>query len=138
MDRCPKDEPTAKSLVCKKNSSHSQEKLEKPVGGGWHPPPWSKGPFTRSDFKDTILGSENWKQAFRRFGFCGENVTGISRKICRHVFHLSRGVSDENRACSISIHFLTIIHPSVSEGHFQCVHTIRFSEPTKSDRLNGP
>ena len=31
----------------------------------------------------------------------------------------------------------------VSEGHFQCVHTIRFSEPTKvgslkTDRVNGP
>ena len=32
---------------------------------------------------------------------------------------------------------------SVSEGHFQCVHMIRFSEPTnigslKTDRVNGP
>ena len=31
----------------------------------------------------------------------------------------------------------------VSEGHFQCVHTIRFAEPTKigslkTDRVNGP
>ena len=31
----------------------------------------------------------------------------------------------------------------MSEGHFQCVHTIRFSEPTKigsleTDRVNGP
>ena len=31
----------------------------------------------------------------------------------------------------------------VSEGHFQCVHTIQFSEPTKigslkTDRVNGP
>ena len=31
----------------------------------------------------------------------------------------------------------------VSEGHFQCVNTIRFSEPTKigslkADRVNGP
>ena len=31
----------------------------------------------------------------------------------------------------------------VLEGHFQCVHTIRFSEPTKigslkTDRVNGP
>ena len=34
MDRCPKDEPAAKNLVCKKNSSHSQEKLE-----NLHPPP---------------------------------------------------------------------------------------------------
>ena len=28
-----------------------------------------KGPFTRSDFKDPILGSENWKQVFRRSDF---------------------------------------------------------------------
>ena len=31
----------------------------------------------------------------------------------------------------------------MSEGHFQCVHTIRFSEPRKvgslkTDRVNGP
>ena len=34
MDRCPKDGPTAKNLACKESSSHSREKLEKPVGGG--------------------------------------------------------------------------------------------------------
>ena len=34
MDRCSKDEPAAKNLVYKKSSSHSREKLEKPVGGG--------------------------------------------------------------------------------------------------------
>ena len=41
MDGCPKDEPTAKNLVCKKSSSLSREKLEKPVGrgGGGHPHP---------------------------------------------------------------------------------------------------
>ena len=39
MERCPKDEPTAKNLVCKKSSSHFLEKLGKPVGGMWHPPP---------------------------------------------------------------------------------------------------
>ena len=31
MDRCPKNDPAAKSLVCKKRSSHLREKLEKPV-----------------------------------------------------------------------------------------------------------
>ena len=31
MDRCPKNDLTAKSLVCKKSSSHLREKLEKPV-----------------------------------------------------------------------------------------------------------
>ena len=41
MDRCPKDEPTAKNLVCPKSSSHSREKLENPVGVGvaFTPPP---------------------------------------------------------------------------------------------------
>ena len=38
MDRCPKDELTTKNLVWNKSSSHSREKLEKPVGGrGWPP-----------------------------------------------------------------------------------------------------
>ena len=33
MDRCPKDEPTAKNLVWSKSSAHFGEKLEKPVWG---------------------------------------------------------------------------------------------------------
>ena len=33
MDRYPKDEATTENFVRNKNSSHSQEKLEKPVGG---------------------------------------------------------------------------------------------------------
>ena len=36
IDRCPKDGYTAENLASKKSSSHSQEKLEKPVGG-WNP-----------------------------------------------------------------------------------------------------
>ena len=42
LDRCRKDEATAKNFVWCKSSSHSQEKLEKPVGGGLgggHPSP---------------------------------------------------------------------------------------------------
>ena len=38
-DRCPKDEPKAKNLVCKKALHILREKLEKPVEG-WHPSPW--------------------------------------------------------------------------------------------------
>ena len=43
MDRYPKVEARAKNFVWNKSSSHSQEKLEKPVwggggGGGWIPP----------------------------------------------------------------------------------------------------
>ena len=37
MDRCPKDEPAAKNLVCKKSFTRSREKLDKP--GDIHPPP---------------------------------------------------------------------------------------------------
>ena len=36
MDRCPKDVATAKKFVYNKIFSHSQEKFEKPVGGGIH------------------------------------------------------------------------------------------------------
>ena len=40
MDRYSKDEPTAKNLVLKKDSSHYKEKIEKPLWGrGIHPPP---------------------------------------------------------------------------------------------------
>ena len=39
MDRCPKDEPTAKNLVCIKSSSHSREKLENLLGLAFTPPP---------------------------------------------------------------------------------------------------
>ena len=39
MDRCPKDETTAKNFVWNKSSSHFQEKLGKPLGGGIHQPP---------------------------------------------------------------------------------------------------
>ena len=39
MDRCLKDEPTGKNLVCKESSCISEKKLENPVEGGWHPPP---------------------------------------------------------------------------------------------------
>ena len=50
---------------------------------------------------------------------------------------------NENRACSIFIRFFSKLRIRVSEGHFRCVHTIRFSEPTKigslkTDRVNGP
>ena len=38
MDRYPKDEATTKNFVWNESSSHSQEKLEKPVEG-WMPPP---------------------------------------------------------------------------------------------------
>ena len=41
-----------------------------------------KGPFTRSDFKDPILSSENWTQAFRWCDFKVELVVMDSVIIC--------------------------------------------------------
>ena len=43
MDRCPKDEPTGKNLVCKKALPISEKNWKNLLGGGgkWHPlPPW--------------------------------------------------------------------------------------------------
>ena len=134
-----------------------------------------KGPFTRSDFKDPILGSENWKQAFRlsdvpisRFRFCGENV-GRSFVTCSHdpIFRTDKESSiwrqNDHRdimqnlsapfifqeKCGMKIEHVIFTFAfsklwiRVSESHFQCVYTIRFSEPTKigflkTDRVNGP
>ena len=42
----------------------------------------SKGPLTRSDFKDPILGSENWKQAFIRSDFKVPLLWSF--KVCSH------------------------------------------------------
>ena len=39
MDRCPKDEPTGKNLVCKKSSSISEKNWKNLLGGDIHPPP---------------------------------------------------------------------------------------------------
>ena len=161
------------------------------------------------------LGSRRSDGPISRFRFCGENV-GSSFVVCPHdpIFRTDKEssiwrqndhrdimqnlsapfifrVSDENRACSISIRFFklrlqlhgAIYRPDsfvlmlrycanlkairyestslnrivadkshsvivalrirVSEGHFQCVQTIRFSEQTKigflkTDRVNGP
>ena len=115
------------------------------------------------------IGSRRSDGLISRFRFCGENV-GRSFVVCSHdpifrankessiwhqnvlsqgyhakfvgTFRLSGRMSDENRACSISIRFFSKLRIRVSEGHFQCVHTIRFSEPTKirslkTDRVNG-
>ena len=110
------------------------------------------------------IGSRHSDGPISRFRFCGEDV-GRSFAVCLHDlffrtnkessiwrqndhakfvggFHLSRRVSDENRACSISTRVLKLrIH--ILEGHFRSVNTIRFSQPTKigflkTDRVNGP
>ena len=106
-----------------------------------------KQTFTRSDFKVPFLWWEcrkvicsvftrsdfhNWQ---RIFNLAPKRSQGYHAK-CVGVFHLSRRVLDENRACSISIRF-SKLRIRVSEGHFQCVHTIRFSEPTKIGSLKN-
>ena len=109
-------------------------------------------------------GSRHSDGPISRFRFCGENV-GRSFVVCSHdpffrtnkessiwrqndhaklvgAFHLSRRVSDENRACSISIRFLKITDPFDGRPFLMCSHD-PFSEPTKigslkTDRVNGP
>ena len=78
MDRCPKDDPTAKNLVCKESSSHSREKLEKYLlgrggGGGGINPPGSRRVNALS--KQVIfLGDFNSKD--KQFGCLKRNKSG--------------------------------------------------------------
>ena len=87
----------------------------------------SHDPFLRIQFLVPKTGSRRSDGPISRFRFSGENV-GRSFAVCSHdpffrtkkessiwrqndhakifsAFHLSRRVSDENRACSISIRF---------------------------------
>ena len=122
-----------------------------------------KGPFTRSVFKDPIFGPKNWKQAFRQSHFkvlfCGENV-GSSFLLCSHdpffrtnkessiwrqnkhakfvgAFHLSRKVSDENRACSISTLFFKITDPFDGRLFLMCSHDPFFGTNKNRILKNG-
>ena len=57
-------------------------------------------------------------------------------------FHLSRRVSDENRACSISIRFFKITDPFDGRSFLMCSHDPFFgtnkNRSLKTDRVNGP
>ena len=119
-----------------------------------------KGPFTRSDFKDPVLGSKIGSRRsdgpISRFRFCGENV-GRSFVTCSHD-QISRTYKDSSIwrqndyrdiMQNLSAPFIFqeksqmkiehVLFPfvlselliRVLEGHFQSVHTIRISEPTK-------
>ena len=89
-------------------------------------------------------GSRHSDGSISRSRFCGENV-GRSFVVCSHdpffrtnkessiwhqndhakfvsAFHLSRRVSDENRACSISIHFFKITDPFDGRSFLLCSH----------------
>ena len=96
--------------------------------------------FQGSDFWFHKTGSRRSDHPISRFRFCNENV-GRSFVVCSHdlffkiikessiwrtndhakfvdAFHLSRRVSDENRACSISICFFFKLRIHLMEGHF--------------------
>ena len=108
----------------------------------------TKGPFTRSVFKDRIwvpkTGSRRSDGTISRFRFCGENV-GRSFVVCLHdpffrtnkessiwrqndhtkfvgAFYLSRRVSDQNRASSIFIRFFKITDPFDGRSFLMCSH----------------
>ena len=89
-------------------------------------------------------GSRRSDGPISRFHFCGENV-GRSFVVCSHdpffrtdkessiwcqndhadfvnAFHLPRRVSDENRACSISISFFKITDPFDGRSFLMCSH----------------
>ena len=123
----------------------------------------SHDPFLRIRFLVPKIGSRRSDGPISRFRFCGDNV-GRSFVVCSHdpffrtnkesstwrqndhakfigAFHLSRRVSDENRACSISFRFFTVMDPCDGRSLLMC--SCRFSEPTKigflrMDRVNGP
>ena len=125
----------------------------------------SHDPFLRIRFLVPKIGSRRSDGPISRFRLCGENV-GRSFVVCSHdpffrtnkessiwrqndhakfavIFHLSRRVSDENRACSISIRFFfKITDPCDGRSFLMCSHD-PFSEPTKigsleTDRTNEP
>ena len=128
----------------------------------------SQDPILRIRFLVPEIGSRCSDGPISRFRFCGGNV-GRSFVVCSHdpIFRTDKESSvwrQNNQRdimqnlsapfvfqeeCRMKIEH--VLFPSVSsnlrihvlEGHFQCVHTIRFSEPTKigslkTDRVNGP
>ena len=113
----------------------------------------------------TKIGSRRSDSPISRFRFCDENV-GRSFVVCSHdpIFGTDKESSiwrqNYHRDIMQNLPFIFqeecrtkiehVLSPSVFsklgirvlEGHFQCVHTIRFSEPTrirslKTDRVNG-
>ena len=79
--------------------------------------------FFRTDKKSSIWRQDNHA-----------NIVGA--------FHLSRRVSEENRACSFSIHFFKITDPFDGRSFLMCSHDQFFGTNKirilKSDRVNGP
>ena len=128
----------------------------------------SYDPILRVQFLVPKIGRRRSDGPISRFRFCGENI-GRSFAVCSHdpIFRTNKESSIwrlnyhkdimQNLSVPFIFHeecrmkiehvlfpfFFSKLQIRVSEGHFQCVHTIRFSEPTKigslkTDRLSGP
>ena len=128
----------------------------------------SHDPILRIRFLVPKIGSRRSDGPISRFRFCGE-IVGKSLVVCSHapIFRTDKESSiwrqNDHRDImqNLSMPFIFqkecrmkvehVQFPSlfsnlrirVSEVHFQCVHTIPFSEPTKvgslkTDRVNGP
>ena len=110
------------------------------------------------------IGSRRSYSPISRFRFCGENV-GRSFVVFSHdpifktieqrilnlapkrsqgyhakfvgAFHLSRRVSDENRACSTSIRFFKITDPCVRRSFSMCSHDLIFGTNKNRILRNG-
>ena len=111
----------------------------------------SDDPFLRIRFLVPKTGSRRLDGPISGFHFCGESVSFV---VCSHdpffrtnkessiwrqndhakfvgAFHLSGKVSDENRACSISIRFFKITDPFDGMSFLMCSHD-PFFETNKS------
>ena len=119
----------------------------------------SHDPFLRIRFLVQKTGSRRSDGPISRFRFCGENV-GRSFVVCSHdqffrtdkessiwrqndhakfvgAFHLSRRVSDENRACSVSIRFFKITDPFDGRSFLMCSHDPFFGTNKNRILKNG-
>ena len=119
----------------------------------------SHDPFLRIRFLVPKTGSRRSDGPISRFRFCGENV-GRSFVVCSHdpfftvnkessiwrqndhakfvdAFHLSRKVSDENRACSISIRFFKFTDPFDGRSVLMCSHDPFFGTNKSRILRNG-
>ena len=116
----------------------------------------SHDPFLRIRFLVPKTGRKRSDGRISRFPFCGENV-GRSFVVCSHdpffrtnkgssiwhhakfvgAFHLSRRVSDKNRACSISIRFFKIIDPFDGRSFLMCSHDPFFGTNKNLIHKNG-
>ena len=123
----------------------------------------SHDPFLRIRFLVPKTGSRRSDGPISRVHFCGKNVRR-SFVVCSHdpffrtnkessmwrqddhaklvgAFHLSRRVSDENRACSIYIRFFKITDQSDGRSLLMCSQDLFFgtnkNRIIKKDRVNG-